>query len=102
MSGVAVRGELDPWEACDARYTESLVRTHLALLTDLSRPESRDALVRWGIAREMEAWTWGSLRPLTNPDAIARKWHARRDDPEGLERAARALVAPPSASGGKP
>jgi hypothetical protein len=75
-----------PWS--DNPHRDVHIAAHLALLTDLQRPASRDALVRLCIERDVETWTRRPLPYLTNRDAIAHRWHALRDDPEALERAA--------------
>lgn len=96
-------GFVASWGDTTEAYRQALVAAHLALLTDLSRPASRDALVRLCIAREQAACSaeWEAkcagtalpdhtLRRWIGGDHrdIALKWHALRDDLEALERAA--------------
>lgn len=83
----------DGW-ALDADEDETAA--HVALLTDLSRPASRDHWVRWGIERDIALWDADahSLHEATRArarmalvDAVGRNWHALRDDADGLRLA---------------
>lgn len=90
------------WEGVPAKLRAMWTDACLATLCDLTKPASRDALVRLCIAREMEKWDaemfhltddrrsrWHS----THLDTVRAYWHALRDDPDALAPAALAVAA---------
>lgn len=75
---------------------EALLRAHVALLLDFSRPASRDHWVRWGIERDIALWDADAHRVPESIRAevrlglvvsVERVWHALRDDADGLRLA---------------
>lgn len=100
-----------PWEQTPAYGKEVQIGAHVRLLCDTARLDTRDAWVRWGIARdtaihdEVEAERWqaacaergydltavlGDARrrwQVTEHREIREKWHALRDNPSDLEAA---------------
>lgn len=67
-------GVLDGWDELEDEAQETLIGVHSDLLTDLTRPASRDAWVRW-------------LQSVPTVDIGGFGLNLRRDNPEALAAA---------------
>lgn len=85
------------WDDLTPESQDKAVDHHVALLVDLTRPDSRDAWVRWGIAWESAQ----TLRAVASPandhrqDTLLWRWHSLRDNPSALATAVRSALETP-------
>ena len=94
LSGVGIlEADEYEWEPDDVHIRRGMTLAHIDLLADLTRPESRDLWVRWGIAHETtEAIRTGDRVAIGRiRDAIPLRWMRMRDDPAALVRAVLAV-----------
>lgn len=83
------RTDPDGWDGLGASHRTGDVAGYIALLCDLTRPASRDAWVRWGIAWEGAQTLRAPASPANDhrQDTTLYRWHMLRDNPEALTAA---------------
>lgn len=81
-----------PWEERHPAARDTLVAAHLALLTDLRRPASRDHWARYGANTEITRAGTDAYRDPSLVPGILRKWGNLRDEPELLASALLSLT----------
>jgi hypothetical protein len=92
-----------PWVTWEffagTREAKRYVEAHARLLTDLSRPASRDWWCRWGTAKSTARIrvAWGDTpMPLSEQDRARDEWLPLRDNPEALAALVLATLSPPA------